>query len=217
MKIDKGYIVGKGNDFFGLDYESILNDFFHSNENILENKFSIIYSLDRVDNVKILSHDTFFNQNIEKEKIVKNNANLAQIWFQSQIENDTFGLKELNKLVKYCDEKLKNFYTEKVFTGLPNFQISIYNEDCFIKNHKDGYDSMDNRICVLLLYLNKDWEIGMGGELVITDKDNNKIIVEPKFGNFALLDFTNANLEHEVKKITSKSFFRKALISFVMK
>jgi hypothetical protein len=52
--------------------------------------------------------------------------------------------------------------------------------------------------------------------LIITDLDGNKLEITPEFGNFAILDFTNANLEHEVKLITNPNFERKALISFIM-
>ena len=52
---------------------------------------------------------------------------------------------------------------------------------------------------------------------VVTFSNGDKIEVEPKFGNFAILDFISENLEHEVKKITSDIFNRKALISFMMK
>lgn len=216
MKIDKGYIVGKGNDFFGLNYESLLNEFLNSNENVLENEFSIIYSLDRVDNVKITKHDSLLNQNIKKEELLKK-PNLVQIWFETQVETNKEIEIKLEKLSEYCHYKLINYYDNKLSFGKPFFQLSLYNKDCFIENHKDGYDSMDNRLCVIILYLNKDWENGMGGELIITDENGNKIIVEPKFGNFAIFDFTKANLEHEVKKIISETFNRKALISFMIK
>jgi hypothetical protein len=55
----------------------------------------------------------------------------------------------------------------------------------------------------------------MGGELIITDINGDKIEVEPKFGNFVIFNFKEANLEHEVKKVTDDNFIRKSLIQII--
>jgi hypothetical protein len=52
----------------------------------------------------------------------------------------------------------------------------------------------------------------MGGELIITDENNNKIEVTPEFGNFAILDFQNYNLKHEVKKSSNTQSIWAAVI-----
>ena len=93
------------------------------------------------------------------------------------------------------------------------FEFTLYDKDCFIKDHNDGLDP--KRVCVLICYLSKDWEKGMGGELILTDLNGNKIEVEPKFGNFVIFNFKEENLQHEVKKITHDSFHRKSLIQLI--
>jgi hypothetical protein len=55
----------------------------------------------------------------------------------------------------------------------------------------------------------------MGGELILTDLNGNKIEIEPKFGNFVIFNFKEENLQHEVKKITHDSFHRKSLIQLI--
>ena len=211
MKIDNGYIIGKGNDFFGEKYENLLEKVYVELP-ILEDNFEIILSKNEVNNVRIIQNDTFAIQNEKKEKFL-NNKDIVQFWFQSKT-NKIFGTNELGQ---YCYTKLREFYSNQYVFGPPAFNISIYNNGCFIKNHKDGYDNDDKRLCVIILYLNKDYEKGMGGELIISDENNNKIEIEPKFGNIAILDFITGNLEHEVKKVTSDIFNRKALIAFIMK
>jgi hypothetical protein len=211
MKINKGYIIGKGDDFFGKNYSELLEIVFN-NINLIDDSYQIILSKNRVDNVTIIENDNFLNQNSKKEKILENN-NIVQFWYQTKTDN----IIGINDLSFYCYYKLKEFYSKDYMFGNPIFDLSLYNKNCFIQNHKDGYDNDQKRLCVILLYLNKDWEKGMGGELVITDLDGNKIEIEPKFGNFAILDFTSGNLEHEVKKITSDIFNRQTLISFMTK
>jgi hypothetical protein len=55
----------------------------------------------------------------------------------------------------------------------------------------------------------------MGGELYITDLDGNRIEVEPKFGNIAILNFKEANLQHEVMEITDDKLLRTSLIQII--
>lgn len=89
--------------------------------------------------------------------------------------------------------------------------ISLYVKDNYISNHADGIDG--TRLCVLLMYLNDDWESGYGGEIVV----NEEITIPPLFGNVVILDFTENNVEHEVKKVINENFERFAIIKFFYK
>ena len=212
MKIGNGYIIGNGIEFFGNEYETLLDDVYNELPNIIDS-FSIISSENRVDNVKLITENGFVEQNKKKEELLKN-PNIVQIWFQSvkkPVVNSAGYLEE------YCYKKLKAFYSKKYKFGSPSFDMSIYNKGCFIKNHIDGYSGNDNRLCVVILYLTKDWKKGMGGELIVKTEMGDSIEVEPTFGNFAILDFTTANLEHEVKPVLSETLNRRALISFMTK
>ncbi len=217
--IGNGYIVGNGNNFFGIEYEKKL-ELVYDKINNTNLKFQIVYSKSKKDNelgsVNITEYDTLENQNVKKEKIITENVNLKQIWFQSkEIRNNN---KALDNLEKFCYLTIQKFYSDKNFIfGFPQFELSLYTKNCFIANHKDGYDLDEFRLCVVILYLSKNWQKGDGGELIIIDENNKEILIEPKFGNFAILDFIKNNLKHEVKKINSDTHNRKALISFMMK
>lgn len=212
MKIGNGYIIGNGTEFFGDRYEELLNNVYNELSNI-KDSFLIVSSENQVDNVKLITESGFAEQNKKKEEILKN-PNIVQIWFQSTSNPVTPSVPALEM---YCGDKLKKFYYKKYKFGNPVFNMSIYNKGCFIKNHIDGYSGNDNRLCVVILYLNKDWKKGMGGELIVKTETGDSIEVEPTFGNFAILDFTTGNLEHEVKPVLSETFNRKALISFMTK
>ena len=164
-------------------------------------------------NVRLVPSNDFESQNKCKESVIEKHKDLAQIWFEHLYN----GHVDCELISKYCYSKLQELYPRNQYVfGNPSFNLTLYNKDCFIKNHKDGEDDDKIRICVVLLYLNKDWKKGDGGELIITDLSGNKLEITPEFGNFAILDFTNANLEHEVKPITNPNFERKALISFII-
>jgi Rps23 Pro-64 3,4-dihydroxylase Tpa1-like proline 4-hydroxylase len=210
---NNGYYAGFGLEFFGKSYELLLNQYLTKIIDYKELEYQIVYSLKEVYNVRLVSPTDLETQNNYKEAIVAKHNDLAQIWFEHLYrENDDCAL-----ISNYCYTQLqKIFPTNKYKYSQPSFNLSLYNKDCFIKNHKDGEDNDNTRVCVVLLYLNKDWKKGDGGELIITDLDGNKLEITPEFGNFAILDFTKANLEHEVKPIVNPNFERKTLISFIM-
>jgi hypothetical protein len=208
---DKSYYCGNGNDFFGNDYFKRLNVVYDSIQNYKEFDYELIYSLEKVNNVSIVPTTSFKTQKYFKNDVVLKKEKLAQVWYQAK---DV--ISHTNTISNYCFNKLCKLYpTQNRRFGIPTFQFTLYDKDCFIENHKDGDDDDKSRLCVVILYLNKDWKKGMGGELIITDENDNKIEVTPEFGNFAILDFQNYNLKHEVKKITDDNFHRKALISFI--
>ena len=209
----KGYYAGSGLEFFGKSYELLLNQYLTKIIDYKEFEYQIVYSLKEVYNVRLVPPTDLETQNNYKEAIVAKHKDLAQIWFEHLYKENA----DCALISNYCYSKLQEIFpTNKYKYSQPSFNLSLYNKDCFIKNHKDGEDNDNTRVCVVLLYLNKDWKKGDGGELIITDLDGNKLEITPEFGNFAILDFTKANLEHEVKPIVNPNFERKTLISFIM-
>ncbi len=205
------YYSGNGNTFFGNAYLNKLNNVYNSIENYSTLNYKIIYSLDRVNNVTIIKPASLTTQQYFKNDVILQKENLAQVWFETNECSDNF-----NEISQYCYNKLISLYPNQSRRfGNPHFTLTIYDKGCFIQNHKDGDDDDKTRLCVLILYLNKDWKKGMGGELIITDETENKIEITPEFGNFAILDFQNYNLNHAVTPITDDNFHRKALISFI--
>ena len=82
-----------------------------------------------------------------------------------------------------------------------------FKKECWIAEHQDGIQ--EGRICALLIYLNKDYENGFGGELVV-----DKNIITPEFGNVAILDYTKNDIDHAVTKVLKDNFERKAILLF---
>jgi len=208
---NKSYYCGNGNEFFGNEYSEKLETAYQSIKNYIDFEYELIYSLKKVNNVTIVPASDFKTQNDFKNNVVLKKEKLAQVWYQSDIINNG-----CDNISKYCFDKLSKLYlTQNRRFGNPIFKLTLYDKDCFIENHKDGEDDDKGRLCVVILYLNKDWKKGMGGELIITDEHENKLEITPEFGNFVILDFQNYNLKHEVKPILDDTFHRKTLISFI--
>jgi SM-20-related protein len=75
------------------------------------------------------------------------------------------------------------------------FHIAKYPAGSFYHRHLDQFSERTNRQITVLIYLNKNWEKGDGGELVIY-KDGEEINVEPIAKR--LLVFKSELIEHEV-------------------
>jgi Rps23 Pro-64 3,4-dihydroxylase Tpa1-like proline 4-hydroxylase len=203
MKIGKGYIVGTGNEFFGPDYENILERV--SNVNYVDKNYCVFYSIGEVKNVNRTEMMSYEMANLEKERLIREEKDLVQIWLYDY----SFGEKTIINYAFPTLEKTWGRY-KLVKNG---FELALYNKGCFIKDHNDGLHIP--RVCALICYLTKNWEKGMGGELYITDLDGNRIEVEPKFGNVAILNFKEANLQHEVMEITDNNLLRTSLIQII--
>jgi len=107
---------------------------------------------------------------------------------------------------------LQNHYIEDIsrYFSEENFLASITNfsEKSLIKLHKDGFNP--ERLAVILLYLNDDWEDEFGGQLVIDQRER----IQPEFGNVTILDFTKNNIYHEVLEVIGNRH-RYAYVSFL--
>jgi hypothetical protein len=89
--------------------------------------------------------------------------------------------------------------------------VTFYDTECMITNHKDGND--EERVCSLLIYLNQDYDINDGGCLVL----ENETIIPPIFGNVALISLdTKFNVQHQVTRVVD-GMGRYALCFFIKK
>lgn len=138
--------------------------------------------------------------------VKENNRVVTQKWFMLQNHRlDSTILDVIGQRI------LKHYYpeVEVKFT----FKYTLYEDGHFIENHVDGLNP--GRVCGLIIYLSDEAEYNDGGgEIIITTNSNEKIEVKPVLGNFALLDFTQNNPEHEVKPVKN-GFKRYSALTFV--
>jgi SM-20-related protein len=92
-------------------------------------------------------------------------------------------------------EELITMLNRRCFLGLNDyeFHFACYEAGTFYRRHKDVFSNDDSRKISVVLYLNKNWKTGDGGELMIYEK--GEIKTEPKAGTLVVFE---SHIEHEV-------------------
>ncbi len=148
----------------------------------------------------------------------KAKQNVWQIFYTFNNENNE-GSKILSELItdirelflpiiEYCYGKETLNKIWEINRNLIN--VTNFTKNCYIDDHSDGGNP--NMVCNILIYLNKDWEEGDGAELII----KNKFKQQPKWGNFAVLDFVKHNPSHSVLPFLSTEKNRFAVLTGVL-
>jgi SM-20-related protein len=93
----------------------------------------------------------------------------------------------ISKLNRYCYLSLADY----------ELHLAHYPAGTFYKKHVDQIRDRSNRMITVIIYFNKDWKPGDGGELKMYLKDREEIIAP--FENRLVL-FKSAEIPHEVLK-----------------
>lgn len=145
----------------------------------------------------------FFSEMEENDKLKKAGIGAQQDFqVKAEIRGDFIYWLDENR-----DTKLSSFFglmdeltlNLKRFCYLSlsgsEFHIAKYPAGSYYHRHLDQFQERTNRQITVLIYLNKDWKQGNGGELVIY-KNGEEVKVEP-IGK-RLLVFKSDVIEHEV-------------------
>jgi SM-20-related protein len=97
-------------------------------------------------------------------------------------------------------QRLKTYLNRRLFLGLFSFEshLAHYSKGDFYRKHVDAFKGESNRVLSMVTYLNRGWEVGHGGELVIysPEDDSELVRVLPGFGTLVL--FLSEEFSHEV-------------------
>lgn len=152
----------------------------------------------------------------EKLKLSKELGHkITQKWYESK-NYDKSSIDYFNNLTKLF---IRNFYPE-INDSCSNlhFQsaITVYLDGDYTEKHRDGQNL--GRLCAVLIYLTPEHEYNNGeGELVVIGDEEqhlNGSALTPVRGNIAMLDFTNHNPFHEVRRVTN-NFRRFCYLTFL--
>ena len=151
-------------------------------------------------------------ESLEKIKETAKLNNAWQFWYQHNDLQSYLSFKE-HLFIKQIIQNILNKCYPKEFVnnkkdGAITPNITMFNEKCYINSHVDG--SNRRKLCNILIYLNKDWKEGFGGELIVNDTK-----VSPTFAKVAVLDFKHINPEHSVNEVLDSNFKRYTLITGV--
>lgn len=96
--------------------------------------------------------------------------------------------------------ELQSFLNRRLFLGLFSFEshFAHYAPGDFYKMHLDAFKGESNRVLSLVVYLNPDWQLEDGGELVIqlSESEPDAVKVTPAFGTVVV--FLSEEFPHEV-------------------
>ncbi len=187
------------------DINKISLKYLHENDNFVE------LSVNKILRIQARNKNNFSDiENLYKDIKLYSKRDI-QYWYYTSVGN-TDG--EYNKNIVSLIQSIFKDIIKKLYPSYENLNygnsvdLTLYTKGGFIENHEDGYDQ--NRLCVILIYLNEDYKDGFGGEIKV--KDSN--IIKPKFGEIVILDFTKNNLKHEVLPVLDDNFKRLAFIKF---
>jgi SM-20-related protein len=113
-------------------------------------------------------------------------------WISGDSEAGAQWLEWTNKLQAHLNQHL--------FLGLFSFEshFAHYAAGSFYKRHLDAFKGQANRVLSVVAYLNPNWQIGDGGELVLykNEFDTLGLKVIPALGTLAI--FLSEEFPHEV-------------------
>ncbi len=103
-----------------------------------------------------------------------------------------------------CMAQLQTALNRHLFLGLSDYECHFahYTSGSYYQRHQDAFAGKSNRIVTTLLYLNKNWQADMGGELLIypnESEENSFTAIErvlPYYGKMVI--FMSDQFPHEV-------------------
>ena len=135
-------------------------------------------------------------KNTETTQEIRNDFTLwidAEKWPQGLTDSETETLKKYCRFLTQTQETLRNYFRLSLNSYETHF--AIYPKGHFYKKHVDQTAQNNHRYFSFVLYLNEDWSLIDGGNLV-GYKDQNKIFdILPKGHNFIVFQ---SSIEHEV-------------------
>lgn len=155
-------------------------------------------------------HDADTHEEAEKIKNYIRNSylkeDLFQIWYWNAADKK---MDVQNYFKPYFNKIARYFYDVDDTQPLKfNSQFTMYGNGCFLQSHKDG--KVDGRLCVVLIYLNEEYDEENGGILILNKSE--KVI--PKIGNIAILDLKEFDIEHTVTEVIGDKN-RYCILSFI--
>lgn len=97
-------------------------------------------------------------------------------------------------------KRLRLYLNRRLYLGLFSFEshFSIYRPGDFYRKHVDAFRGESNRVLSVVVYLNKGWEPGQGGELQLFNPATQAELVKvvPSYGSIVL--FLSEEFPHEV-------------------
>ncbi|MEW9796631.1 2OG-Fe(II) oxygenase [Alteromonas sp. CYL-A6] len=103
-------------------------------------------------------------------------------------------------------EQLRTYLNRHLFMGLFSVEshFACYEPGAFYQRHVDAFVGEGNRVLSMVTYLNDNWQLEDGGELVLfaDEHDTEGTAVLPRLGTLVI--FLSERFPHEVRPATRK-------------
>lgn len=129
---------------------------------------------------------------------------------------------ELKTVFENFDE-VKSLLNRLMFLSLAGYEFHLahYPKGSFYKKHLDQFDSRNNRMISMIIYLNKNWSTNDGGELRIYPEGEESVDIAPLENRCVI--FRSDILFHEVlvsntsrKSITGWMLYQPVILPFLV-
>lgn len=145
---------------------------------------------------------------------------ITQKWYESTSKKSLEMRLYFRELVESFIRELYPEFKEDTSNIRHQDAITLYLNGDFTNNHRDGQNQ--GRLCAVLVYLTPEeqYQDSNGGSLAIAGNHEDRInyseakLLKPVRGNIAILDFTENNVFHEVRKVVG-DFRRFCFITFM--
>lgn len=150
-------------------------------------------------------NDEVWQDTAEAERFVKrdqwqrstSSASLCALQLLQFLRSEQF----MSWLSRIFDVQLTDIHVKTPELNTNYFRLS---PNDFVHQHAD--DSPGREVC-LLLYVNKNWRTGDGGELVFKGTENNVVTIAPLFNRCVLFNPASEGAEHWVNAVTGEAAF----------
>ena len=121
-------------------------------------------------------------------------------------------------------DEVKSLLNRLMFLSLAGYEFHLahYPKGSFYKKHLDQFDSRNNRMISMIIYLNKNWSTNDGGELRIYPEGEESVDIAPLENRCVI--FRSDILFHEVlgsntsrKSITGWMLYQPVILPFLVK
>lgn len=120
-------------------------------------------------------------------------------------------------------DEVKSIINRLLFLSLSDYEFHLahYPKGSYYKKHLDQFEGRNNRMISMIVYLNKEWKEGDGGELRIYPEGEDPINIAPLENRCVL--FRSDTLFHEVltsntsrKSITGWMLYKPAVLPYMV-
>lgn len=184
---------------FESDFETIINSYIKTKVGISDSFLDSVLAGHLKNNIVELQqqHLLAAASTGSKESLLQNSQVRGDaIYWLDRKHNDLYENEFFDRMDAFVA-----YLNNSCYTGITSYEFhyTLYAPGTFYKRHKDQFKNNSSRQFSIISYLNEDWQVEDGGQLLIQLPDEEQLI-SPTNGKTVF--FKSNELEHEVLNTT---------------